>query len=77
MQCTKSEDIVAICLVLAEGDIQKSIEEIIIRVENYQINNNRHFGISRYDFRGLFYELGVTLGVISYSDILNGKAKKN
>lgn len=49
-----SQDILAICLIVAKGNIHLSLEEIIRRVENFQEVHNRHFGISRSDFRGLF-----------------------
>ena len=52
-----SQDIVAICLVIAEGNIEFSLEEIICRLEKFQDTNNRHFGISESDFRILFKNL--------------------
>ena len=52
-----SQDILAICLFLADGNIDLSIEEVIHRVEKYQEEQDRHFGISRSDFRNLFHML--------------------
>jgi hypothetical protein len=54
---TLSQDILAICLVLADGDIHLPMEEIIRRAEDFQETHDRHFGISQRDFRGLFLQL--------------------
>lgn len=59
-----SQDILAICLLFADGDMDVSLEEVIQRAEEYQEMQDRHFGISRSDFRGLFnmllsWELGI------------------
>ena len=54
---TLTQDLLAICLIAAEGDIDFSLDDIIHRVEAYQENHNRHFRISRSDFRSLFYRL--------------------
>ena len=64
-----SQDILVICLVVSEGDINLSIEEVISRVENYQEVQNRHFGISKDDFRNLFYMfVNFELGIRSIDD---------
>ncbi len=76
MQVTFSEDLFAVCLLLAGGDTGKCIEEVIVLVEKYQLENDRHFGIARDDFRSLFYQLGVDLEVITYDDILKGGVQK-
>ena len=52
-----SQDILAICLIAAGGDTDLRLEEIIRRVENFQEHENRHFGISRRDFRAAFLSL--------------------
>lgn len=52
-----TQDILAICLLLANGKVDLSVEEVIGRVENYQALNDRHFGISTADFRNLFRTL--------------------
>ena len=52
-----SEVDLAICLIVADGNIGLSLEDIIHRVEIYQENHNRHFGILRSDFRSMFYKL--------------------
>jgi hypothetical protein len=54
---TLSQDILAICLVLADGDIHLPMEEVIRRAEDFQEIHDRHFGISQRDFRGLFLQL--------------------
>jgi hypothetical protein len=52
-----SQDILAICLFLADGNIDLPVAEVIRRAEAYQDIQNRHFGISRSDFRNLFRKL--------------------
>jgi hypothetical protein len=59
-----SQDILAICLLSTDGDVDLSLEEVIHRVEEFEKVNNRHFGTSRSDFRVLFLmlvylELGI------------------
>ena len=67
-----SQDIVAICLFHADGNIDLSLENILFHVETYQEGHNRHFGISRGDFRGLFYRLiFMELGMKKFGDDLN------
>ena len=64
-----SQDIVAICLLCIDGNIDLSLTEVIRRVEAYQEAQDRHFGISRYDFRGLFRTLVCReLGIKSFAD---------
>jgi hypothetical protein len=52
-----SQDLVGICLILCKGNININLEEMILIVEEFQEKNNRHFGISRSDFRCLFWML--------------------
>lgn len=52
-----AHDILAICLIAADGDSGLPLEEIIRRVEDFQVRENRHFGISRTDFRDAFQVL--------------------
>jgi len=59
-----SQDLVGICLILCKGNTSINLEKMIRKAEEFQNNNNRHFGISRSDFRGLFWmllhwELGI------------------
>jgi hypothetical protein len=52
-----SQDIIAICLLLTNGNIKLQLDEVICRIEKYQETKNRHFGISRSDIRNLFQNL--------------------
>jgi hypothetical protein len=54
---TLSQDIVAICLVLAEGDANVDLEQVMLEADRFQEANNRHFGLTRQDLRGLFASL--------------------
>lgn len=49
-----SQDLVSVCLLACEGDIESSAADIILSLERYQEKYDRHFGISRQDLRGLF-----------------------
>jgi len=68
-----SQDILAICLLLSDGNLDLNLKEVILRAEEYQETQGRHFGISRSDFRGLFqlqnweYEMDA----IKMRDIIN------
>ncbi len=63
-----SQDIIAICLVLSEGNLTMSLGELIERVEQYQERQDRHFGLSRQDFRGLFRNWLCDLGLAKLDD---------
>ena len=69
-----TEDFLAICLILANGDINIRLEEIICLVEAYQESSDCHFGISRSDFRCAFNKLSFQIyhetGVGNYEDML-------
>lgn len=52
-----TQDILAICLYHADGDLSMPLEELICRVERYQDRCQRYLGISREDFRGMFIAL--------------------
>jgi len=52
-----SQDLVGICLILCKGNTSIDLEKMIRLAEEFQNNNNRHFGISRSDFRCLFWNL--------------------
>jgi len=78
---TLSHDLLAACLILVDGDINASIEELLCRADDYQKENDRHFGISRTDLRGLFliwtsFDLAIrecseTIDDIKLRDIIN------
>ena len=54
---TLSQDIVGICLVLAGGEADMDLEEVMLEADRFQVANDLHFGISRTDLRGLFQSL--------------------
>jgi len=45
-----TENFLGICLILAKGDINMMLEEVIGRAEDYQMLSDRHFGIYKSDF---------------------------
>jgi len=51
-----SQDLLAICLLLSKGDTRTKLEEIVRAAESYQESYDRHFGISRGDFRTLLWK---------------------
>jgi len=69
-----TEDFLAICLILAYGDMNMELEEIICRVESFQSSSDRHFGISRYDFRNAINMLSFNIyhetGIGNYKEML-------
>ena len=69
-----TEDFLAICLILAKGNLNIELEEIICRVEAFQRSSDRHFGISRYDFRNAINMLSLNLyhvtGIGNYEEML-------
>ncbi len=77
---TLSGDILSICLLFANGDIRTSLAEIIQRAEKFQEEQQRNFGISPHDFRGLLQSLvilelglrrvGEDIGTILLSEII-------
>lgn len=74
-------DILSICLIMADDNVELSIEEIILRFENYQKTNDCTFSSSRSDFRTLLSNLiyiklelkkiGEDLNEIKLKDVLN------
>jgi hypothetical protein len=73
-----SQDLVGICLILCKGNTCMDLEKMIQKAEEFQNNNNRHFGISRSDFRCLFWmllnwELGIKkeFNQVRLSDIIS------
>ncbi|HUU76018.1 MAG TPA: hypothetical protein VMW63_08010 [Methanoregulaceae archaeon] len=57
-----SEDIVAACLILAKGDMNVTMGEVIRRFETLQETTGSHFGESETDFRSAFIQLGSFVG---------------
>ena len=69
---TLTQDILAVCLLFADGDISLSMEEILQHAERFQEKNDRHFGISRSDLRVLFIMLFAWyLGIRGFSEELD------
>jgi hypothetical protein len=70
---TLTQDILALCLLFADGKISLSMEEIVRRAERYQEKHDRHFGISRSDLRVLFIMLLSPwyLGIRGFSEELD------
>lgn len=73
-----SQDLVGICLILCKGNTNIDLEKMIRLAEEFQDNNIRHFGISRSDFRCLFWkllhwELGIKkeFNQVSLSDVIS------
>ncbi|MBU2489730.1 MAG: hypothetical protein KKA60_10095 [Proteobacteria bacterium] len=52
-----AEDMVAICLTLADGDLSTPLGEVIRRAEALQAGTQRHFGVSDADFLNSFFQL--------------------
>ena len=69
-----TEDFLFICLIFSKGDINMRLEEVICRAEAYQKASDRHFGISRSDFRNAIYMLSFITyhetGLGNYEEIL-------
>jgi hypothetical protein len=57
MRVTLSQDILGICLILSAGDLNMNLGKIVRLAEEFQEKNNRHFGITRNDFRNLLIKL--------------------
>ena len=52
-----TEDFLAICLVLADGDAQCSVGEVLRKADQWQKENQRVFGIKFNDLKNAFYLL--------------------
>lgn len=64
-----TQDVLAICLFLSDGNIELPLEEVISRAEDFQEVEDRHFGTLRSDYRNLFHMLfGWELRIMSLSD---------
>jgi len=63
-----TEDFVAICLVLLEGDARRSTWELIQAVEEYQTRQQGHFGTTDNDLKHALYHLGIDHGFFKYED---------
>lgn len=52
-----TEDFLAICLVLSEGDAQCTVGELLRKADQWQKENHRVFGIKLNDLKNAFYLL--------------------
>jgi len=67
-----TQDLVAVCLLLVEGNLDATLEEVIRRADEFQEKRDRHFGISRSDLRGLFqYWTTFDMAIREYSETLD------
>jgi hypothetical protein len=57
MRVTLSQDVLGICLILSEGDLNTPLDEIAKRAEDFQESSKRHFGITGNDFRMMLIRL--------------------
>ena len=63
-----TEDFVAICLVLLEGDASRSTWELIQAVQEYQTQQGGHFGTNASDVKTALLFLCVHHGFFKYDD---------
>jgi hypothetical protein len=63
-----TEDFVAICLTLLEGDAQRSTWELIQAVEEYQTRQNGRFGTTENDLKQALYHLCINHGFFTYEE---------
>ncbi|MCL5999519.1 MAG: hypothetical protein M1546_26155 [Chloroflexi bacterium] len=59
-----SSDILSICLVLSDCDLDASIARVIERVEGHQRDHDCHFGVTETDFRMAMLRLGLARGEV-------------
>jgi hypothetical protein len=52
-----SQDMLGICLLVSGGNLSMKLGDVVKHVEEFQEQNDRHFGISSTDFRTLFWRL--------------------
>ncbi|MGB9498690.1 MAG: hypothetical protein ACKVE4_02865 [Dissulfuribacterales bacterium] len=69
---TLSHELLAACLILVDGNIDATIEDVLSCADDFQKEEDRHFGISDTDLGGLFliwttFEIEIR----KYSEILD------
>jgi hypothetical protein len=69
-----SQDILGICLLVSGGNLSMTLEDVVKRVEEFQSQNDRHFGILNTDFRTLFCRL---LWTKFPGSLLRGESESN
>lgn len=52
-----SQDILGVCLLMAEGNLDMTLGEIAVRVEQWESKSNRYFGTGSPDFSNLLRRL--------------------
>lgn len=52
-----ASEFLAVCMIMADFDLELSALEVIGKTEEYQDSTGREFGEGRGDFRGAFYEI--------------------
>lgn len=52
-----ASEFLALCMIMADFDLEMNALEVIGRAEEYQNTTGREFGEGRGDFRGAFYEI--------------------
>jgi len=55
--CLMSQDILGVCLLVAGGDLNMPLEDIINHIEEFEEQEKRLFGTVGWDFRVLFFWL--------------------
>ncbi len=65
-----SQDLLAICLLAGEGNLDKNLAEILSFLEKFQEKHDRHFGIGKDNLRTLFM---LEYGMVKSSSQSNGK----
>lgn len=64
-----SEDVLAICLILARGDTGAGMDQVMGWVAEYQEAVGDTFGTCEGDFQLLFTDLGLRSGLIEWKDV--------
>jgi hypothetical protein len=67
-----SQDLLAMFLLAAEGDLEASLEDVLTVLEEFQESNDRHFGIARNDLRNLLF-LEFSWGYLSQFERSGGQ----
>jgi hypothetical protein len=65
-----AEDMVGICLVLAEGNVMLSMEDVILKAEEFQEIKKIHFGVGYEDFRNCIIWLGIENDLYKMTEVV-------
>ena len=66
-----AEDMVGICLVLAEGNMMFSMEKVVLNAEAFQEEKKIHFGVGPTDFRNCLLTLGIETGLHDLDEVVH------